>query len=154
VWHFLFINKTKETMNEKTITLNGQEVKMMYCASTENLFEESANKSIAVCLPHPILDEKGKEVLGEDGKPILEVDATIGDWLALAYAGILSVYVRDGLPVPIEYKYLLYEATPTERNNMINSITELMKQWYKEPEVFAERRKDEPKEPKKKRTKN
>jgi hypothetical protein len=37
---------------------------------------------------------------------------------------------------------------------MINSITELMKQWYKEPEVFAERRKDEPKEPKKKRTKN
>ena len=33
--------------------------------------------------------KKGKEVLGEDGKPILEVDATIGDWLALAYAGIL-----------------------------------------------------------------
>ena len=125
-------------MNEKTITLNGQEVKMMYCASTENLFEESANKSIAVCLPHPIL----------------EIDATIGDWLALAYAGILSVYVRDGLPVPIEYRYLLYEATPTERNNMINSITKLMKQWYQEPEVFAERRNDEHKEPKKKRTKN
>ena len=93
-------------------------------------------------------------VFGEDGKPILETDATIGDWLALAYAGILSVYVRDGLQVPIEYRYLLYEATPTERNNMINSIVELMKQWYQEPEVFAERRKDEPKEAKKKRTKN
>ena len=141
-------------MDEKTITLNGQEVKMMYCASTENLFEESAKKSIGVFLPHPKFDEEGKEVLDEDGNPVLEIDATIGDWLALAYAGILSVYVRDGLQVPIEYRYLLYEATPTERNNMITSIVALREQWYKEPEVFAERRKDEPKEPKKKRTKN
>lgn len=129
-------------MNEKTINIAGQEVKMIYCAATENVYEDTSKKSIAVFIPH------------ENEKKELVIDATIGDFLTLGYAGIVAAYVRDKKEVPIEFSYILYNSTPNERNEIISSIIELRTKWYAEPSVVAEKRKTEPKAEKKVKTKN
>lgn len=129
-------------MNEKTINIAGQEVKMIYCAATENVYEDTAKKSIAVFIPH------------EDSKKELVIDATIGDFMTLGYAGIVAAYVRDQKEVPIEFGYILYNATPNERNEIISCIIELRTKWYAEPDVLQEKRKTETKKEKKVKTKN
>lgn len=122
---------------EKTITLNGQEVKMIYCTATENGFEEISRKSINVFLPTFGTDEEGNTIIKE------AAPCTIGDWVTLAMAAIVAAYTKDGMDVPVSSEYMLYESTPQERNDLITSIVELRNEWYGVPKVVEDQLKQE-----------
>lgn len=122
---------------QKEITINGQQVKMIYCAATENGFEEISRKSISVFLPTFGTDEEGNTIIKE------VAPCTIGDWIALAMASIVAAYTRDGEDVPVSSEYLLYEATPQERSDLTMAIVELRNEWYGVPKVVEEQLKQE-----------
>ena len=114
---------------EKTIKLNGQEVSMIYCAATENGYEKASEQSISVFVPTLGKNDKGETIIEEPAK------ATIGDFLTLAFAGIVAAYARKQQQAPVTAEYILYDATPEERNDLIIGITELRTAWYEVPAV-------------------
>lgn len=122
---------------QKEITINGQQVRMIYCAATENGFEEIGRKSINVFLPTFGTDEEGNTIIKE------AAPCTIGDWVTLAMAAIVAAYTKDGMDVPFSSEYMLYESTPQERNDLITSIVELRNEWYGVPKVVEEQLKQE-----------
>lgn len=122
---------------QKEITINGQQVMMIYCTATENGFEEISRKSINVFLPTFGTDEEGNTIIKE------AAPCTIGDWLTLAMAAIVAAYTKDGREVPVSSEYMLYESTPQERNDLITSIVELRNEWYGVPKVVEEQLKQE-----------
>ena len=99
--------------NEKTITICGKEVKMLYCAATETGFEQLANKSIGE------LDFNSQE-----------------DLLRLSVAAIIAAYQRDGEDAPIEAKEILYDAKPAEIVELFKAVFELRAAWYDIPLVL------------------
>ena len=103
---------------------------MIYCSATENGYEEISGKSISVFVPEFGKDDEGNTII------VKPAEATIGDFVSLAFAGIVAAYVRDKKDVPITSEYLLYEATPAERNDMLTAIVELRNAWYRVPEVI------------------
>lgn len=121
----------------KEITINGQQVMMIYCTATENGFEEISRKSINVFLPTFGTDEEGNTIIKE------AAPCTIGDWVTLAMAAIVAAYTKDGMEVPVSSEYMLYESTPQERNDLITSIVELRNEWYGVPKVVEEQLKQE-----------
>lgn len=99
--------------NEKTITICGKEVKMRYCAATENGFELMS------------------------GKKIYEIDfQSQEDLTRLALAAIIAAYKRDGQDAPIEAKEILYDAKPAEIVELFKAIFELRAAWYDIPLVL------------------
>ena len=112
---------------EKTITLNGQEVKMIYCTATENGFEQISPNSLSVFVPTHGKNDKGEDIILEPAK------ATIGDFITLAVAAIVAAYTRDKKDTPVETEYILYDCTPQERNDLLSAIVELRSQWYAVP---------------------
>ena len=122
---------------QKEITINGQQVMMIYCTATENGFEEISRKSINVFLPTFGTDEEGNTIIKE------AAPCTIGDWVTLAMAAIVAAYTKDGGEVPVSSEYMLYESTPQERNDLITSIVELRNEWYGVPKVVEEQMKQE-----------
>ena len=76
---------------EKTITICGKEVKLLYCAATESGYEQLAGQSIND------LDFKKQS-----------------DLLKLALAAIISAYSRDKQEPPITDSDLLYNAEPKD----------------------------------------
>lgn len=119
--------------NEKTITICGKEVKLLYCAATENGYEElSDGKSISVFLPTLGKDKNGETIITEPAK------ANIGDFVKLAIAGIISAYARDKKEMPVTMNEILYNSTPTERNELITAIVTLRNEWYGVPKVLEE----------------
>lgn len=126
---------------QKEITINGQQVRMIYCAATENGFEEISRKSINVFFPTFGTDEEGNTIIKE------VAPCTIGDWIALAMAAIVAAYTRDGENVPVSSEYLLYEATPQERSDLTMAIVELRNEWYGVPKVVEEQLKQEAEQP-------
>lgn len=118
-------------MTEKTIKISGKSVNMLYCAATENGYEDISGKGIGVFVP-----SFGKD---DDGKPIItkEAEATIGDYVMLAYAGIIASATRRQEETPITVDEILYEITPAERNLLVTTIAELRNEWYGVPKVAA-----------------
>lgn len=116
-------------MTQKEITLNGQQVEMIYCAATENAFETISGKSIEVFVPTFGEDAEGNTIIKEPAK------CTMGDFVILAFAAIYTAYTRRHEKVPVTDEYILYDATPDERNALITAIVELRREWYKVPDV-------------------
>ena len=101
--------------NEKTITICGKEVRLRYCAATENGFELMS------------------------GKKIYEIDfQSQEDLTRLAIASIIAAYERDGQDAPIEAKEILYDATPAEIVELFKTTMELRAAWYEVPLVLKE----------------
>lgn len=119
-------------MNQKEITIGGKQVKMIYCAATENGFEDISEKSIQVFVPTFDKDKDGKVYVKEPAK------AHIGDFVMLAFAGIVAAYVKDNEEVPVSSDEILYNTTPQERNDLITAIVELRNEWYSLPKVVAD----------------
>ena len=118
-------------MTEKKITICGKEVRMIYCAATENGYESISGKRIDVFIPTTETDDDGKERL-------IPSTATIGDYMSLALAGIIAAYAKDNQDPPITANDILYDATSDERNILITSIIELRAEWYGVPKVVTE----------------
>lgn len=119
-------------MKSRTITLGGKEVEMIYCAATENGYETISGKSISVFVPTFGKDKEGNDIIT---KP---AEATIGDILSLALAGIVAAYTRKKQDPPIDGEYILYEATPEERNEVLTAVMELRNEWYMLPKVVSD----------------
>lgn len=124
-------------MTEKIITINGQQVIMCYCAATENGYEQISEKSISVFVPTFGKDEEGNTVVTEPAK------ATIGDFVALGYAAIVAAYAKRKEQAPVSIEYILYEATPEERNELLETIVELRTEWYQLTKVVEDQLKRE-----------
>ena len=119
-------------MKEKIIKICGKDVKLIYCAATENSFEDIAQKSIGVFVPK-FEEQDGKIVIIEDAK------CTIGDWVALGMAGIIAASARDGMPEPpVTFDEILFDAKPSERNALTAAIQALRYDWYGIPNVVED----------------
>ena len=111
---------------EKTISICGQDVQMLYCAATETGFEQLANRSINVFLP------------GDDDE---NPAATGDDYIKLGIAAIIAAYAKNDQEPPVSVKDVLYEATPQEVVALITSAVELRAKWYDVPEIVEEDKK-------------
>ena len=131
-------------MTEKKITICGQEVRICYCAATENGFEQITGKPISIFVPMFGKDEEGKTIIKEPA------NAMTGDWMFLGVAGIIAAYSRDNQEPPVDTDKVLFDATPEDVSNLITAIVELRNQWYKVPEVVPkdEQPADEEEQPK------
>lgn len=110
---------------------------MLYCAATENGYEYISHNSINIFIPTFGKDVDGNDIIVEPAK------ATIGDFLSLAMAAIVAYYAKKEKNAPIKDDYILYDATPQERNDLITAIVELRSQWYAVPKVVEETLKKE-----------
>ena len=117
-------------MTEKKINICGQEVKICYCAATENAFENITGKSISVFVPTFGKDENGNTIITEPAK------AMTGDWMFLGIGGIIAAYSKNNQEPPIDTNKVLFDATPEDVSNLITAIIELRGQWYKVPEII------------------
>ena len=101
------------------------EVALIYCAATENAFEELSGKSIFD------LDMKSQR-----------------DLIYLVTASILSSYTWRGEDMPVSSETLLYEAKPNELLTLAKAVMELRASWYGIPSVISEDPKPEEGTPK------
>ena len=102
------------------MTIQGREVSLLYCAATENGFEELRGKSI-----HDI-DFNSQQ-----------------DLIVLGLCAIVSYYAKKGEESPVTSETLLYEATAQELIELVKTVAEMRVEWYGIPAVIKE---DEPKE--------
>ncbi len=120
-------------MTSKKITICGKEVELFYCAATENGYERiSGGKTIGVFLPTFKSDGDGNQVI--DKMP----EATNEDYMLLAIAGIVAADTYHKREAVINSEDILYNATPTERKLLIETIVELRNEWYEVPKIIAE----------------
>jgi len=120
-------------MTSKKITICGKEVELFYCAATENGYERiSGGKTISVFLPTFKSDGDGNQVI--DKLP----EATNEDYMLLAIAGIVAADTYHKREAVINSEDILYNATPTERKLLIETIVELRNEWYEVPKIIAE----------------
>lgn len=107
-------------MTEKTITLCGKQVKVIYCAAAENGFETLSGKGIA------------------------DLDFTRSqDLMHLALACIIAAYARDKQDPSITGDDLLYNATPQELTELYTTALTLRNEWYGMPKVVEDQLKQE-----------
>lgn len=102
-------------MKEKTITINGKETRLLYCAATENCFEEVAKKGIYE------LNFKLQQ-----------------DLIVLGLSAIVTAYARKKEEPPVTSDTLLYDATPQELTELIKVTLELRAEWYGIPKVVED----------------
>lgn len=107
-------------MAEKKITILGREVRMMYCAATENAFEEIAQKSIF-------------EFNAKSQK----------DLLTMVVSTILTAYLSTDEQPPVSDSDLLYKCSSAELLEAVKTMIELRNQWYEVPLPVAEELKAE-----------
>ena len=120
-------------MTSKKITICGKEVELFYCAATENGYERiSGGKTISVFLPTFKSDGDGNQVI--DKLP----EATNEDYMLLAIAGIVAADTYHKREAVINSEDILYNATPTERRLLIDTILELRNEWYEVPKIINE----------------
>ena len=120
-------------MTQKEITLNGQQVSMIYCAATENGFEAISGRSVSVFIPTMEIKDDGTATI------VKPAEATIGDFITLAMAAIVAAYGRNGQQPPVNSDYILYDATPQERSDLISAIVQMRNDWYTVPAVVQEK---------------
>lgn len=99
---------------EKTIQILGKDVRLRYCAATENGFEQLRKKSVFE------IDFKSNE-----------------DLTALALSAIVAAYARKEEEPPITSEDLLYDAKSTELVELIKTVIELRAAWYEIPAVVT-----------------
>ena len=97
-------------MNEKTITICGQEVTLRYCAATETGFEGLRGKSVS---------ENNFE--------------SSEDLIALGICAIVASYSYLDEQPPIDSKKILYEAKPNELIALIQATIEARAEFYELP---------------------
>lgn len=120
-------------MTSKKITICGKEVELFYCAATENGYERiSGGKTIGVFIPTFKSDGDGNQVI--DKLP----EATNEDYMLLAIAGIVAADTYHKRESVISSEDILYNATPTERRLLIDTILELRNEWYEVPKIINE----------------
>ena len=125
-------------MTEKTIHICGQDVRMIYCAATENGYEDmSGGRSINVFVPTLGKNEKGETIIIEPAK------ATNKDFMMLGFAAIIAAYVSKGEEVPFDSDKFLYEATAEDVATLLTAIIELRAKWYGVNEVVEQMLKNE-----------
>ena len=124
-------------MTSKTIKICGKDVEIFYCAATENGYERMSGKEINVFLPTFKKNENGETVI--DKMP----EATSEDYIILAIAGVVAAATYRKQEPAITSDDLLYEAKPTERNELVTTIIELRNEWYGVPKVVEEQLKQE-----------
>lgn len=107
--------KLRTMNNEKTITICGKEVKLLYCAATENGYEQLAKKSIGE------IDFSKQE-----------------DLLRLSVAAIIAAYQRDKQESPIESQDILYDAKPKDIIELFKAVLEARAAWYDVPLILEE----------------
>ena len=99
-------------MNEKTVKILGKEVRLRYCAATENGFETIREKSISK------MDFTKQE-----------------DLITLAVCAIVAAYARTEEEPPVTSQDIIYDCTPTEIVDLVTAVIELRNEWYKVPSV-------------------
>ena len=114
--------------NEKTITVQGKDVRMRYCAATETGYTSISGKDASVFSARQLYNDKGEK----DG--IAPPEATTEDYLTLALAAIVAAYARTGDTAPITSDDILYDFTPAEVQLLIATVVELRLEWYRVPE--------------------
>ena len=119
-------------MTQRKITICGKEVDIFYCAATEKGFETMTDKTVAVFWPTFKQNEQGETVL--DQMPT----AKTGDYLYLAIAGIVAADTYYKREATIDTNDILFNATPEERNLLVQTIAELRDEWYGIPKVVAD----------------
>ncbi len=125
-------------ISEKTITICGKEVRLRYCAGAEIGYENISGKSSEIFAP--IVTERDA-----DGKPtkINPPAATTDDYLKLALSAIVAAYGRNDEDAPIAFKDIIYDATPKEVMELLNTVVVLRQEWYAIPNVVPVSETDE-----------
>ncbi len=138
---------------EKTIQICGKTVVMRYCAATETGYEKISGRSSTIFVPDIEKDEKGK-IINIKPKAMTE------DFIILAVAAIIAAYQRKGEDAPITADDIIYEANPSEVEELIKTVIKLRNEWYKIPDVVkvednkTEEEKEEAKKEAEKQEKN
>lgn len=92
---------------------------MIYCTATENGYERLAGQSINAFFLSP-------------------AQATTANYITLAISAIVAAYAKDDQDPPIDGKYIIYEATRQERDELLTAIVELRNEWYDIPQVVQD----------------
>ena len=116
---------------ERNIHICGKDIRMIYCAATENGYEELSGKSVFCFVPTVTKNDKGED-------EVQPAAATSKDYMMLSIASIIAASEQQGVEVPITSKDILYEATAQEVSQMLLAIVELRNEWYKVPDVAKE----------------
>ena len=114
---------------ERTINICGQDVLMCYCAATETGYETISGKSSVIFIPKVIKDAKGQV-------QTVEPNCNMADCITLAVAGIIASYDRRHQEAPITSEDILYNAAPSEVQNLITAILEMRNEWYQVPNMI------------------
>lgn len=102
-------------MNVKKVNIQGKEVRLLYCAATENGFERLS------------------------GKSIYEIDFNSqDDIITLCLCAVVAAYSEKDEQPPITSETLLYHAKPKELIELAKAVIELRAEWYELPKVLAE----------------
>ena len=102
-------------MEARTVKIQGQEVHLLYCAATENGFEELRGKSIH------------------------DLDFNLQqDLIVLGLCAIVSYYSRKGEDSPVTSETLLYDATAQELIELVKTVAEMRAEWYGVPAVIKQ----------------
>ena len=125
--------------NEKTITIQGKDVRMRYCAATETGFTSISGRDASVFSARQLYNDKGEK----DG--IAPPEATTEDYLTLALAAIVAAYARTGDTAPVTSDDILYDFTPAEVQLLIATVVELQLEWYRVPEGIKQEANDKKK---------
>ena len=107
-------------MNTKEITLCGQQVKLIYCAASENGFEDLSRKSI-----NDLDFTKSKDIMN------------------LSLACIVAAYTAEDKEPPIKSEDILYRATSKELTDLYLTVINLRAEWYNVPAIVADKLKKE-----------
>lgn len=138
---------------EKTIQICGKMVVMRYCAATETGYEKISGRSSTIFVPDIEKDEEG-HITNIKPKAMTE------DFIILAVAAIIAAYQRKGEYAPITADDIIYEANPSEVEELIKTVIKLRNEWYKIPDVVkvednkTEEEKEEAKKEAEKQEKN
>ena len=103
-------------MNQKEITICGQKVKLMYCAASENGFEDLSGKSI-----NDLDFTKTKDILN------------------LSLACIVAAYTAENQEPPIKSEDILYRATSKELTDLYLTVINMRAEWYNVPALVADK---------------
>lgn len=123
---------------EKTIQICGRDVTLRYCAATETGFEQLANKPITVFKPIQIKDAESKVIDVQPGP------ATSQDYIMLATAAIIAAADYRGEEQPISVKEILYDTTPEDIKQLVDTVLNLSNEWYKISPVVKPETEDKP----------
>ena len=121
-------------MTEKTITICGKDVTILYCAATETGYERLAQKGIDVFLPTfgPNPDKPEETIM------TAPPTANTEDYLRLAIAAIVAASESKKQEVPITADDLLYQASKQEVTALITAVIELRNEWYGLSKVISD----------------